>query len=159
MNREIRTPLNGIIGITDVLSDTRLSPEQQQRNGASRTSGKNLLAIIIDVLDYSKLELGKFELDESSYDLAAVVEEQVSLLAGRAADRGLDRATYIDPKLHAAVRGDAGRQGQTLLNLVNHAIKFTAPGGISVSVVVQHQAQKHTDVLRFVIEDSGIGMS
>jgi PAS domain S-box-containing protein len=155
MSHDIRTPLNGILGMTDLLLDTALTPEQATYATAAKTSGHTLLALVEDLLDFSKIEAGKLELDPQPFALAALVEETVELLAPRAQEKGLELAAYVDDALPALVLGDAARLRQVLLNLAGNAIKFTEKGGVSITV----EPAIDESEIAFTVEDSGIGIA
>ncbi|MGB5091679.1 MAG: response regulator [Parvibaculum sp.] len=159
MSHEIRTPMNGIIGMTQLLLDGRLSASQRSYAEAVKNSGEALLAIINDILDYSKIEAGKITLEERPIDLASTLESVAELLAPRAFERGLEIVTEIDPAMPELVRGDEPRIRQVLLNLAGNAIKFTAEGGVALRLYVE-TAQTGDDKLNLIleVEDTGIGM-
>jgi PAS domain S-box-containing protein len=135
VSHEFRTPLNGILGMADLLGDTRLDPEQGTYVGALRTSGEAMLALVDDILDVAKVEAGKLELASEPFDLAALTEAATELMAPRAQAKGLEIATAIAPGLPSRLVGDRDRIRQILLNLVGNAVKFTQAGGVGVTVV------------------------
>ncbi len=153
VSHEFRTPLNGIIGMADLLNDTRLDPEQTTYVRALRTSGDALLSLIEEILDFSKVEAGRTTLSEEPFDLVALTEGVVELLAPKAHDKGLSLATIADPAMPKKVLGDADRVRQILINLVGNAVKFTEAGGIGVRLGLDGG-----DV-RIVVEDTGPGIA
>jgi PAS domain S-box-containing protein len=155
VSHEVRTPLNGILGMADLLGDTALTPEQATYLNAVKTSGETLLSLIEEVLDFSKIEAGRLDLAARPFPLAAFVEEAVELLGPRAQEKGLEIGCYVDERLPARVVGDAGRLRQVLFNLAGNAIKFTEQGG--VSIIVEPGGQP--DVIAITVRDTGIGIS
>ncbi len=153
VSHEVRTPLNGILGMADLLLDTSLSPEQQTYAQAVKTSGDALLGLIEEILDFSKIEAGRLDLESVPFDLAGVVTDVVELLAPRAQAKGIEIAADLDDDLPQRVVGDAARLRQVLLNLASNAVKFTDEGGVAVRV-------ERADIgrIRFTVSDTGPGV-
>lgn len=134
VSHEFRTPLNGILGMTDLVLDTGLDAEQRTYVEAVRTSGKALLGLIDGILDFSRIEAGRLDLADEPFGLASLAEGVVELLAPRAQDKGIEIALDVAGDVPAQVRGDADRVRQILINLAGNAVKFTEAGGVGLSV-------------------------
>ena len=156
MSHELRTPLNGILGMTRVLEGTPLTEIQKEGIDVIRGSGTTLLNIINDILDLSKIEAGRMELEQIEFSLVGLVDDVARLMAPTAFEKGVELTAYVDPLITTTMVGDLLRTRQVLTNLVGNAIKFTSVG--SVSIVVDEVEQSQQPAIRFSIVDTGIGI-
>ena len=158
MSHEIRTPMNGILGMTELLSQTSLTPKQQEYIGLVQNSGKNLLSIINDILDISKIEADKLVLTKIPFDLEELISETVKIARFSTKDKELSITYQIDPDIPRTLNGDSHRLRQILNNLISNAIKFTDEGTIDVQVSIKHRDLEQIELV-WDVSDTGIGMT
>lgn len=158
MSHEVRTPMNGVLGMSELLLGTDLNPEQRRFADIIHESGEALLTVVNDILDLSKLEAGKLEIDKSEFDLLPAIERTVSLMAAKAREKKIDLVVFVEPHARGVYAGDQLRIRQILLNLMSNAIKFTETGAVSV-MVRRTSALPGDDIpLRFEVTDTGMGI-
>ena len=158
MSHEIRTPMHGVIGMSQLLLESRLAERQREYAEMIRSSANALLLIVNDILDFSKVEAGRLSLDPVDFELTAVIEEVANLMRVQAKSKGLALVLLSAPTVPEHVYGDPGRLRQILINLLGNALKFTAEGEVLLELTVLAQPEADAEV-RFTVRDSGIGMT
>ena len=158
MSHEIRTPLNGIIPLLDILLSTKLAPDQLDYLQTAYKSARELLRIVDDILDYSKIEANKLELEAVGLNLREMLDSVRRLMEKAAEAKGLRFTVTIEPSVRIAVRGDPVRLRQVLTNLVSNAIKFTERGNVAIHVSKRGETRTHYDIL-FAVKDTGVGIA
>ncbi|NJL59259.1 MAG: response regulator [Desulfobacteraceae bacterium] len=157
MSHDIRTPMNAILGMADLLWETPLSAEQKKYVSIFRSAGESLLSLINDILDLSKVEAGQIELEHIAFDLPELIESVREIMAAKAHQSNTDLSCHIDPDLPSRIKGDPVRLRQILMNLIGNAVKFTHNGEISVRAE-KAEISEHDLLIRFSVKDTGIGI-
>jgi len=157
MSHEIRTPMNAIIGLTNIMLEEKPRKNQLEKLNLLKFSGENLLSLINDILDYSKIEAGKVELENIVFNLSDILQKYVTLSESRAADKGIALKVDVLSKIPSLVIGDPTRLGQVLNNLIGNAIKFTEKGIVTLTVTPV-QVSDEDCVIHFSVKDTGIGI-
>ncbi|TPW20439.1 MAG: putative two-component hybrid sensor and regulator, partial [Elusimicrobia bacterium] len=157
MSHEIRTPMNAVVGMAGLLQGTRLDDEQSDYVGTLRSAADGLLAIVNDILDFSRYEAGKVPLEETDFNLQATVHDALRILGPQAEAKALDLAFFFDPGVPSRLRGDPGRLRQVFLNLIGNSVKFTDRGGVAVEARLREAPAGKVDV-EFRVRDTGIGI-
>ena len=161
MSHEMRTPLNGVIGMSSLLVDTELDDEQEEYVSIINTSAESLLTVINDVLEFSRLESGSIQFELNPLNTLSCLEDTLNVMAMDALQKGIDLVSYIAPDVPLSVLGDLSRIRQVLLNLISNAVKFTNEGGVVVSLEAEQvETEGGTDMCRliFTVSDTGIGI-
>lgn len=158
VSHELRTPMNAIVGMTELAIEENTTPELKDYLETTRSAAESLLSLVNDILDISKLESGRFELDETEFEIRELLDNTLKVLGSRAYQKGLELACHVAPEVPQVVYGDPVRLRQVLTNLIGNAIKFTDQGEVVIDVSLDVMRGK-TCILRFSVSDTGIGIS
>ncbi|MBN1847588.1 MAG: response regulator [Deltaproteobacteria bacterium] len=157
MTHELRTPMNGIIGMTGLLFDTPLNEEQKDYLSTIQKCADSLMSIVNDILDFSKIESGRMEIENFDFNLSTALDEMIQVPAAKAQEKGLEFIYQVEPDIPSFLQGDPGRLRQVIMNLSDNAVRFTEKGEVVIRVKLEDASDTHVKV-RFVIMDTGIGI-
>jgi PAS domain S-box-containing protein len=157
MSHDIRTPMNGVIGMTHLLMNTELTDEQREYTNMIRISSHALLSLINDILDFSKIEADQLYLENQNFNLRMTVEDTVDIVALEAYEKGIQLICMIDPNVPSELEGDPGRLRQILINLLGNAVKFTEKGEVELHIQLESETDKKARI-HFLVKDTGIGI-